>query len=114
MLLWGIGTRLLFPHVVFLRPKPGVLGAVEVNTVVPNSTSMQSVTPVISGAGNRLTLLGDTSHGSNTLARCTVPGACGSVGLPLLQDGFPTSRLWGQSLEIPVFGEVIALRTRYG
>lgn len=103
----------LFSHVLFLRAKPGVLGTVEVSTVVPNFTSTPSVTPIISGTGNCLTLLGDTSHSSNTLARCTVPGAHGSFGLWLLQDDYPTSRLRGQALEIPVFKEVIALKTRY-
>lgn len=102
----------LFSHVLFLRAKPDVLGTVEVSTVVPNFTSTPSMTSIISGAGNCLTLLGDTSLSSNTLARCTVPGAHGSVGLWLLQDDFPTSRLPGQTLEIPVFREVIALRTR--
>lgn len=34
----------LFSHVLFLRAKPGVLGTVEVSTVVPNSPSTPSVT----------------------------------------------------------------------
>lgn len=121
MLLWAIGARLLFSHVVFLRAKPGVPGGVEVSTMVPDFlfTSMLSVTPIINGAGNCLTPLRDTLHSSNTLMTlCTDPGACGSVGLGLLQDhSSSTSRLLGQALEIPrwvkrlpVLGEFIALR----